>query len=787
MIPHLIRTAFVLLGLLSATGALAVREDTVICWLPRGTPPARLSPAPALYFEGLSGFAVGAAPAEVPALTAAGGRVLGLEPGESLYAFLLEDAERAAFELPARVLVRAGREVLVATDGEVPRLTAEADQALTGLKQPVRIDLAPRPAVAKRANPGGPLAVSRGLDPLIQGMVNQLTTTTLVPTWQALDDFDPRETFQPNNLLASQWMLETFRSYGLRAEFHYYSQSGQKRNVIATLPGQVDSTKVVYICGHFDATTPTPTTCAPGADDNGSGTAAVLETARILSHYRFEFTIKFACFNGEEQGLVGSLAYVAARAAAGEEIIAVYNCDMIAYRGTDPAPADLVIYTNTASQAVAAILADAINTYVPGQIEPVVHVHPLSGSDHASFWGYGYPAVLAIEDEAWDSDFCPWYHTCDDRIERYPHDYIVSCAKACLAAVAMTAVPIAPPASEFRRSDLDGSNELNISDPIYNLAYQFAGGPAPSCLDAADDDDSGEINIADPIYSLAYQFAGGPPPPAPFLSLGPDPTPDGLGCTGLPIGGSAPAGKLPMALVGDWDESVVLSAVQMAGDGSIRVPVVVHSSSPLSGLEFAVGYRSDLLEFRSLESGADRRYDFLAATAGKGLVRIGCVPDVRLVTPLGAGEHRLCSLVFEAKPDQLVEGSRFEITSGRFVAPDLRAIRPRGQGVTLASRGLPDADAPSGPAEVRLRVPSPYRAGAAIRLEVPDAPDLSIRLFDVRGRAVRDLFADSVPAGRLELAWDGRTDGGDQASAGIYYLRVVLGTQRVSRAVLLVK
>jgi hypothetical protein len=351
----------------------------------------------------------------------------------------------------------------------------------------------------------------------------------------------------------------------------------------------------------------------------------------------------------------------------------------------------------------------------------------------------------------------------------------------------MTAVPITPPASEFRRSDLDGSNELNISDPIYNLAYQFAGGPAPSCLDAADDDDSGEINIADPIYSLAYQFAGGPPPPAPFLSPGPDPTPDGLGCTGLPLCGTGPAGRMPLALVGDRDEAVVLSAAQMAGDGSIRVPVTVQSSSPLSGLEFTVGYRADLLEFRSLEGRADCRCDFLAAAPGNGLVRIGCVPDVRLVTPLSVGEHRLCSLVFQTKPDQPAEGSRFEITSGRFVAPDLTAILPRGQGVTLASRGLPDVGAAAGPAEVRLRVPSPYRAGAAIWLEVPDAPDLSIQLFDVRGRAVRDLFAGSVPAGRLELAWDGRTDGGDQAGAGIYYLRVVLGAQRVSRAVLLVK
>jgi hypothetical protein len=453
MNPRAVRTAsvllglFVLLGLASTSSALAARGDAAAFWLPRPASPERLSPVPETYFEGLSGFVVGVAPEDTPALAASGGRALSLAPGETLYAFLLQDAELAAFESPTRVLVRVGHEVFLATAGDVPRLTAESDRALTGLKQPVRIDLVPRPSPTSRAGRFELPAPSRDVDPFVQGMVSEVSTATYVPIWQALDDFETREAFQPNNVASSQWMLDKFQSYGLSAAFHYYTHSGQKRNVVATMPGQVDPTKVVYICGHFDSTSPTPATCAPGADDNATGTAAVIEAARILSQYLFEYTIKFACWNSEEQGLVGSAAYAAEMAAAGEDIIAVYNCDMIGYRGTDPAPADLVIYTNTASQSVATILANAVTTYVPGQIEPIVVVESLTGSDHASFWNHNYKAVCAIEDEAWGSDFCPWYHTCNDRIEQYPQDYVISCTKANLAAVALTALPINPQSS----------------------------------------------------------------------------------------------------------------------------------------------------------------------------------------------------------------------------------------------------------------------------------------------------------------------------------------------------
>lgn len=81
----------------------------------------------------------------------------------------------------------------------------------------------------------------------------------------------------------------------------------------------------------------------------------------------------------------------------------------------------------------------------------------------------------------------------------------------------------------FRRGDANGDGAITLADPITNLEYQFAGGPA-TCLDSLDDDDSGTITLADPVLNLGFQFSGGPPPAPPFVGCGEDLTADALDC-----------------------------------------------------------------------------------------------------------------------------------------------------------------------------------------------------------------------------------------------------------------
>jgi len=94
----------------------------------------------------------------------------------------------------------------------------------------------------------------------------------------------------------------------------------------------------------------------------------------------------------------------------------------------------------------------------------------------------------------------------------------------------------------FRRGDVDGNGNIELTDPINNLTYQFLGLYSPECLDACDWDDNGLVDISDPIANLTHQFLGGPPSPLPGVdSCGPDPTEDDatvggdLGCLTTPL------------------------------------------------------------------------------------------------------------------------------------------------------------------------------------------------------------------------------------------------------------
>jgi cytochrome c peroxidase len=86
----------------------------------------------------------------------------------------------------------------------------------------------------------------------------------------------------------------------------------------------------------------------------------------------------------------------------------------------------------------------------------------------------------------------------------------------------------------FRRGDVTGEGNFDITDPINTLNCLFAGGACPPCADAADSNDDGKINISDPIHSLGCKFLGTACPPPPFETCGPDPTPDDLACPEFP-------------------------------------------------------------------------------------------------------------------------------------------------------------------------------------------------------------------------------------------------------------
>lgn len=285
--------------------------------------------------------------------------------------------------------------------------------------------------------------------PLVNDFVSQVSGDQYLEYMEALEGFVTRNTYSNGAAQAANWILDQFESMGLEAYADPFQISGQtKFNVVAELTGQVHPDSVVFVTGHYDATAGSPWTTepiAPGADDNASGVACVLECARIMSQYQFEYTVRFVAFSGEEQGLYGSEDFVDDLLISGTSVIGSFNYDMIAYSGDDPWPPDLVIYTdnNPLSQAMADKVAEAVLTFVPNEVEPDVDINPsMSSSDHGPFWDAGLPAICGIEEQAWGPDFNPWYHSVDDVIANCDLEYAVNCSKAALAAVADYAGPI---------------------------------------------------------------------------------------------------------------------------------------------------------------------------------------------------------------------------------------------------------------------------------------------------------------------------------------------------------
>eukprot|EP01043_Picozoa_sp_COSAG02_P054699 COSAG02_NODE_6233_length_3709_cov_65.198892_4_plen_346_part_00 len=121
--------------------------------------------------------------------------------------------------------------------------------------------------------------------------------------------------------------------------------------IIATRRGTEEPDEIVVVGAHFDSRgtmSTSPTQRAPGADDNASGSASVLEFARVIAETGASFrkTLKLCLFTGEEQGLIGSRALASQYAEDGENIIAMFNADMIGYapEGDDIVLACVLLY-----------------------------------------------------------------------------------------------------------------------------------------------------------------------------------------------------------------------------------------------------------------------------------------------------------------------------------------------------------------------------------------------------------------------------------------------------------
>ena len=201
-----------------------------------------------------------------------------------------------------------------------------------------------------------------------------------------------------------QWVPEdriTYEPYEYKDAMSAYTWY----NIIVTFPGTVSPDEQILYTAHFDSTVQLfdvdQLQLAPGANDNGTGVAALLEAIPTFARTSFDKTVKVIFFSGEENQMQGSTAYVAAHAS--DNIVGVINMDMF---GNDPADErcfEIHVGTDAASDPLGQAFRQAISDYHINLTYDYFNYVAYDYGDHTPFWRAGIPAMTAMENFTDDS------------------------------------------------------------------------------------------------------------------------------------------------------------------------------------------------------------------------------------------------------------------------------------------------------------------------------------------------------------------------------------------------
>ena len=272
----------------------------------------------------------------------------------------------------------------------------------------------------------------------VRRVVDEASASRVYDYEKRLYDFDSKHISQPGNRLAGEYLFETYKSFGYEPAYQWFENrsalGGRTANVIATLKGTVNPELVYIVSSHYDSVA-----TGPGADDDSSGTAALLEAARILAKHPQPATIIFASFTGEESGLLGSREFVRRAIADKVHVVGALNNDMIGW-ANDERLDNTIRYSNPGIRDVqhaAAMHFTRLITY-----DALYY----KGTDAAAYYdaygdivgGIGSYPVLGN----------PHYHQPHDILETINHQLVTEVAKTTAATLMLLA------ASPSRLTDL---------------------------------------------------------------------------------------------------------------------------------------------------------------------------------------------------------------------------------------------------------------------------------------------------------------------------------------------
>ena len=299
----------------------------------------------------------------------------------------------------------------------------------------------------------------------VQEIVDSVNADTLLGTVQRLQDFITRNSTHDSCMAAAYYIEDKFTSYGLDSVFFQYHEPGHAPNVIGVKHGSVYPDSIyTIICGHFDSFTFYSPNIAPGADDNASGTAAVIEAVRVMRDYEFEYSIRYIAFSGEEYGLYGSEHYSQIARAQGDSILGVFNGDMLSYVDFQPESLDVFAKPfNPNCEPLADFFIAAADTYTTLATRKELSTSMIY-SDHSPFWDQGYLALCNIDDFPVTNSFI---HTPGDTIGAgyNSNTFHTEATRAEIAALALLAIPYGTGIEEFE-DELLLNNRLIVQPSV---------------------------------------------------------------------------------------------------------------------------------------------------------------------------------------------------------------------------------------------------------------------------------------------------------------------------------
>jgi len=271
-------------------------------------------------------------------------------------------------------------------------------------------------------------------DPDILAVLNTVRPTRIQQRITSLaNDYNSRQSQSAGAGEAEKDLVALFTSFGFTTTTHTF-RAGMSKNVIAEITGTDTADEIIVVGAHYDSRSTnvnSPTLRAPGADDNASGTATLIELANVIYEQRLKFrrTIRLVCFSGEEQGLVGSRAYAKLLSDEDENVIAMFNGDMLGWKQTN-LPITLGMMNRFIDTNLLALANVITRDYVPS-----LPIGTTAGccSDQQSFTENGFSAIGYFENTA-GSVVYPHYHQSTDLPQYINVDQLGLEGKALMAA-----------------------------------------------------------------------------------------------------------------------------------------------------------------------------------------------------------------------------------------------------------------------------------------------------------------------------------------------------------------